>query len=149
MKALQVSAIDSGTVIDHIESSQTLNVAEILKVPQEKGVVLVGTNLDSKALGKKGIIKVSGRDLTQQDVNKIALIAPDATVNIIKDYEVVKKFSVRIPDVIEGIVKCFNPNCVTNHQGLPTKFHVVERKPLKLRCHHCERTLGSKDVQLI
>jgi aspartate carbamoyltransferase regulatory subunit len=148
MKELQVSAIQSGTVIDHIESARTFQVAQILKVEREEGIVLVGTNLGSKALGKKGIIKISGKNLTQQEVNKIALIAPDATVNIIEDYEVVKKFKVRIPDVIEGIMKCFNPNCVTNHQSLPTRFHVAQRSPLKLRCHHCERTLGLKDVVL-
>ena len=115
MKHLDVSAIKDGSVIDHIDSKSTLKVADILNIQNEEQVVLVGMNLSSKFLGKKGIIKIGGKTIDKKEVDKIALIAPNATVNIIKDYEVVKKFKVMVPDIIEGIVKCFNPNCVSSH----------------------------------
>ncbi|OHC17305.1 MAG: aspartate carbamoyltransferase regulatory subunit, partial [Planctomycetes bacterium RIFOXYB12_FULL_42_10] len=124
MKQLDVSAIKDGSVIDHIDNKSTLKVAEILNIQNEEQVVLVGMNLESKFLGKKGIIKIGGKIIDQKEVNKIALIAPNATVNIIKDYEVVKKFPVVVPEVIENIVKCFNPNCVSNYHNLEPKLHV-------------------------
>jgi aspartate carbamoyltransferase regulatory subunit len=145
---MDVSAIKDGSVIDHIDSKSTLKVADILNIQNEEQVVLVGVNLTSKFLGKKGIIKIGGKIIDQQEVNKIALIAPNASVNIIKDYEVVKKFKIAVPDVIEGIVKCFNPNCVSNHHAAGTKFHVINKNPIKLRCHYCERVMNSKDIVL-
>lgn len=149
MKHLDVSAIKDGSVIDHIDSKSTLKVAEILNIKNEEQVVLVGMNLTSKFLGKKGIIKIGGKIIDQKEVNKIALIAPNATVNIIKDYEVVKKFEVAVPDLIEGIVKCFNPNCVSNYHTIEPKLHVINKKPIKLRCHYCERVMNTNDIILI
>src|SRR3990167_1866853 len=137
MKHLDVSAIKDGSVIDHIDSKSTLKVADILNIQNEEQVVLVGMNLSSKFLDKK-------------EVDKIALIAPNATVNIIKDYEVVKKFKVMVPDIIEGIVKCFNPNCVSSqYQNIISKLHVINKNPIKLQCHYCERIMNSKDIVLI
>src|SRR3989304_9706734 len=104
-----------GSVIDHIDNKSTLKVAEILNIQNEEQVVLVGMNLESKFLGKKGIIKIGGKIIDQKEGNKIALIAPNATVNIIKDDEVVKKFPVVVPQAIDNIVKRFNPNCVSNY----------------------------------
>lgn len=149
MKQLDVSAIKDGSVIDHIDSKSTLKVAEILNIQDEEQMVLVGMNLASKFLGKKGIIKIGGKIIDQKEVNKIALIAPDATVNIIQDYEVVNKFRVVVPEIIENMVKCFNPNCVSNHHGIESKLHVVNKNPIKLRCHYCERVMNSKDIVLI
>jgi len=149
MKHLDVSAIKYGSVIDHIDSKSTLKVADILNIKQEEQVVLVGMNLSSKLLGKKGIIKIGGKILDQEEVNKIALIAPNATVNIIRDYEVVKKFEVVVPEVIEGIVKCFNPNCISNHDNIKSRQHLISKVPIKLRCHYCERIMGTKDIILI
>ncbi|MEK7804776.1 MAG: aspartate carbamoyltransferase regulatory subunit, partial [Planctomycetota bacterium] len=132
MKNLDVSAIKDGSVIDHIDSKSTLKVATILNIHDEEQVVLVGMNLKSECLGKKGIIKIGGKIIDQKEVNKIALIAPNATVNIIKNYNVVKKFKVAVPETIEGIVKCFNPNCVSNHHNLEPKLHVLNKNPIKL-----------------
>ncbi len=148
MKKLEVSAIEEGTVIDQIASKSTFKVANILNIQKIDQVVLVGVNLSSKKLGKKGIIKIGGKILTQEEVNKIALIAPDATVNIIEDSELVKKFKVALPDSIEGIVKCFNPNCVSNHQKIQSSFHVINKNPIKIRCHYCERLMGTDDIEL-
>lgn len=148
MKKLEVSAIEEGTVIDQIASKSTFKVANMLNIQDIDQVVLVGVNLSSKKLGKKGIIKIGGKSLTQEEVNKIALIAPDATMNIIKDSEVVRKFKVAIPDDIEGFLRCFNPNCVSNHQNIRSRFHVISKNPIKIRCHYCERLMGSDDIEL-
>ena len=149
MKQLAVSAIRNGTVIDQIDSKSTFIVSEILKLHNEEQLVLVGINLSSKKLKKKGIIKISGKSLTQEEVNKIALIAPDATLNIIKDYEVVNKIKVELPDEIKGIVKCINPNCVSNHQTVDNRFHVVSKLPVKLICHYCERVMSGRVIKLV
>ncbi|KKM86492.1 hypothetical protein LCGC14_1278430 [marine sediment metagenome] len=148
MKKLEVSAIEEGTVIDQIASKSTFKVANMLNIQDIDQVVLVGVNLSSKKLGKKGIIKIGGKSLTQEEVNKIALIAPDATMNIIKDSEVVRKFKVAIPDDIEGFLRCFNPNCVSNHQKIRTRFHVIIKNPIKIKCHYCERLMRSDDIEL-
>jgi aspartate carbamoyltransferase regulatory subunit len=149
MKKLEVSAIEEGTVIDQIVSKSTFKVANMLNIQEIGQVVLVGVNLSSKKLGKKGIIKIGGKSLTKEEVNKIALIAPDATVNIIKDSEVVRKFRVAIPDAVEGFLKCFNPNCVSNHQKIQSRFHVINKNPIKIKCHYCERVMGSDDIELV
>jgi aspartate carbamoyltransferase regulatory subunit len=149
MKQLQVSAIKDGTVIDHIDSKSTFKVASILNILEEGRVVLIGMNLSSGQLGEKGIIKIEGKNLTQEEANKIALIAPDATLNIIKDYEVVEKRRVSLPEELIGIVKCFNPNCISNHEKVKTHLHVIKKTPLRLRCHYCERRMEGKDIELL
>ena len=149
MKKYEVSAIEEGTVIDQITSRSTFKVANILNIQDIDKVVLIGFNLTSKKLGRKGIIKIGGKLLTQEEVNKISLIAPDATVNIIKGSEVVEKFKVAIPDSIEEFLKCFNPNCVSNHQNIQSRFHVINKNPIRIRCHYCERHMGEDDIELV
>ena len=145
---LSVTAIRSGTVIDHLDSDATFKVADILGVQQEKSVVLVGANLPSRTLGRKGIIKVENRELTPEEVNKIALIAPQATLNIINDFKVVNKFGVELPSEIEDIVRCFNPRCVTNQQPVAGRFQVLQPSPPVLRCMYCERIMSGGDIIL-
>ena len=146
---LKISAIDEGTVIDHIPTDAAFKVAEILKLESHKGVVSIATNLQSKSIGKKGIIKVGGKSLTQEEVNKIAIVAPDATVNIIKNYAVKEKVKVKSPDVIDNVVKCSNPVCITNNENINTKFYVVKKDPLKIKCHYCERSMGKEDIEIV
>ena len=148
-KMLKISAINEGTVIDHISTINTFKVAEFLNLKEGEDVVTVGMNFESKKLGKKGVIKIGGRFLTKNEVNKIALIAPEANINIIKDYGVKEKFKVEIPDVIKGIIKCANTNCITNKESVRTKFYVLCKDPLKLRCHYCERVVGKEDIGLL
>jgi aspartate carbamoyltransferase regulatory subunit len=145
---MNVSAIRNGTVIDHIRNDATFKVAEILRLDREEDVVLVGMNLHSSKVGKKGLVKVESRELTAQEVNKIALIAPQATLNIIKDYRVVEKRRVELPERVEGIVRCFNPNCVTNRQPVSTCFEVQGTDPVSLRCVYCERVMSGADIIL-
>ena len=149
-KELSVSAIKEGTVIDHIPSNATLKVVEILDLKGIRSIISVATNLTSKTMGKKGIIKIGGKNLTKEEVDKIALIAPNATVNIIKNYDVKKKIKVAIPSTINRIIKCSNPNCVTNNEkNVATKFYVLNKAPLKVRCHYCERNMDKEDISLL
>jgi len=140
-KELQVSAIENGSVIDHIPVQGVFQVIKILNLDQIEDMVLFGNNLESGKYGKKGIIKVRNKFFKKEDINKIALVAPAATLIVIKDYKVVDKTVVEIPDQVEKIVKCFNPNCITNIEKIETKFEVLkDEEVLKLRCHYCEKT---------
>lgn len=140
-KELVVSAIENGTVIDHIPVDTVLMVLSILGLDKYEDEVLIGNNLNSKKYGKKGIIKARNKFFEQEDINKIALVAPNATLIVIRDYEVVEKKFVEIPKKIEKILKCINPNCITNKETIDTKFNVIEEKPLKIQCHYCEKTM--------
>lgn len=146
-KELSVNAIENGTVIDHIPGEITLKVVEILSNPDD--IMTIGVNLPSKSLNKKGFVKISNRFLTKEETSKIALIAPTAKVNIVKDYKITSKSQVFLPDQIKGIVKCNNPICITNKEITPSVFDVLKASPLKLRCHYCERTMGSKELHLL
>jgi aspartate carbamoyltransferase regulatory subunit len=148
-KELKVSAIVHGTVIDHIPADQTYRVADILDLSHHEGVVSIATGLISKSMGKKGIVKVSGKELTKEEVNKIAIIAPDATVNLIKNFIVKEKIKVKSPDVVENVIKCSNPLCITNTEIVRTKFYVVKKDPLKITCHYCERSMGKENLEII
>jgi aspartate carbamoyltransferase regulatory subunit len=145
---MKVTGLRNGTVIDHIDSEATFQVANLLEVEKEANMVLVGMNLDSDHLGHKGLIKIENRKLTPDEVNKIALIAPHATLNIITNYRVTEKSKVRLPEIIERIVKCFNPRCVTNEQPIDTRFEVINTSPPALRCTYCERVMRGKDILL-
>ena len=136
---LTVSAIKNGTVIDHIPAQNLFKVISLLGLEKIENQVTFGTNLESKKLGRKSIIKVADIFFKEEDINKIALVAPEAKLNIIKDYEVVEKKKVSIPDEVRGYVKCFNPKCITNHENIETRFAVIGKRPLGLKCHYCEK----------
>ena len=149
-KELKVSAIKNGTVLDHIPASQLFKVISILGLKDCRNQITFGMNLDSKLLGKKAIIKVADRFFEETEINKVALVAPEAKINIIKNFEVVEKKVLRVPDEIVGIVKCANPKCITNHQPVPTKFCTAyENSELKLRCHYCEKNTSSDNLKII
>jgi aspartate carbamoyltransferase regulatory subunit len=111
--------------------------------------ITFGTNLESKKLGRKAIIKISGVFFEDEDINRIALVAPDAKLNIIKDYEVVEKKVVVVPDNIVGIAKCMNPKCITNFESVTTRFKVVSKKNVSLKCHYCEKITNQENMQII
>ncbi|MDR2937900.1 MAG: aspartate carbamoyltransferase regulatory subunit, partial [Prevotellaceae bacterium] len=136
---LVVSAIKDGTVIDHIPSSNLFKVVEILALNGCQNQLTIGSNLESKLLGTKSIIKISDRFFEDEEINRIALVAPKAKFNIIRNYEVVEKRMVEIPDQITGIAKCMNPKCVTNHEPVATKFSVVSKKDVLLKCAYCDK----------
>ncbi len=151
-KELIVSAIENGTVIDHIPADRVFEVIRILGLEKSDKSVYFGTNLESKKYGTKGIIKISDKYFEPEEINKIALVAPIATLIEIRDFEVVNKQKVQIPDKIEHIVKCFNPNCITNKEhDVPTKFKVsldAEGK-IRLVCHYCEKYTTEDNMEFL
>lgn len=150
-KQLIVSAIQNGTVIDHIPAKSVFQVVRILGLDNTEKQVYFGVNLESKKFGTKGIIKISDHWFASEEINKIALVAPSATLIEIRDYEVTSKSSVQIPERIEGIVKCFNPNCITNKEDVSTRFTVIrdEHDELKLACHYCEKNTSRDNLVFI
>ncbi|WP_016777044.1 aspartate carbamoyltransferase regulatory subunit [Anaerophaga thermohalophila] len=146
-KELKVSAIENGTVIDHIPSDNLFKVITILGLDKITTQVTFGANLDSKKLGRKAIIKVSEVFFEDNEINKISLVAPHARLNVIKNYQVVEKRDVTIPDTIVGIVKCFNPKCITNNEAVTTHFKVVNKKDVALRCHYCEKITTQEELR--
>jgi aspartate carbamoyltransferase regulatory subunit len=139
IKELKVSAIENGTVIDHIPANAVFQVIKMLKLDVFDQMVLFATNLESKKYGSKGIIKVSNKFFKPEELNKISLVAPHASIIEIRDYQVSRKTIVEIPDAITGIVKCFNPNCITNIEVITTRFDVVDKEDIRLKCHYCEK----------
>ncbi|MBQ2779525.1 MAG: aspartate carbamoyltransferase regulatory subunit [Bacteroidaceae bacterium] len=147
--AMQVTALCNGTVIDHIPADKLFAVVSLLNIPEMKSNVTIGYNLNSKKLGKKGLIKVADKFFTDDEVNRISLVAPNVVLNIIHDYKVVEKREVRMPDNLCNIVKCSNPNCITNNEPMPTLFHLVNRSEGTLKCHYCEKEKNVKDIELL
>ncbi|MFN8242294.1 MAG: aspartate carbamoyltransferase regulatory subunit [Bacteroidales bacterium] len=148
-KQLSVSAIQNGTVIDHVPAKNLFKVIQILGLDHIDNQVTFGTNLESKKLGKKAIIKIAGIYFEDADINRIALVAPEAKLNIIRDYEVVEKKVVEVPDIITGIARCMNPKCITNFETVTTKFKVVSKRNVALKCHYCEKITTQENLQII
>ncbi|NPA36235.1 MAG: aspartate carbamoyltransferase regulatory subunit [Chlorobi bacterium] len=148
-KKLKVSAIKNGTVIDHIPANHLFKVISILGLDKISNQITFGTNLESHKLNHKAIIKVTDKYFEDNEINKIALIAPTAKLNIIKDYEVIEKKVVDIPDEVVGIVKCFNPKCITNKEDITTRFSVVSKEELALKCHYCEKITSEEHLTII
>ena len=146
MKVLKVDAIKNGTVIDHIPAGRVQRVLAIL-TPHSSDIVMMGMNFPSKAMKKKDIIKIEGRELTQNEVNSIALIAPKAKVSIIRDFKVAQKSKVEIPEKIEGLVACPNPKCITNAEPMITKFKLVSAEDRELACEYCERVFTADEMK--
>ncbi len=147
-KELAVAALQNGTVIDHIPSNVLFKAVKILGIESLNTHVTIGNNLESNRLGRKGIIKVADVFFPESTLNRIALIAPTAKVNIIRDFEVVEKHQVSLPDNIVGIVKCGNPKCITNNEPMKTRFEVVDRNNVTIRCHYCGHSVNNKDAQI-
>jgi len=147
-KELAVAALRYGTVIDHIPSSSLFKAVRLLGLEEFPSAVTVGNNLPSARLGKKGIIKVADTVFEPEVLNRIAIIAPSAVVNVIRDYEVVEKTPVTLPDEIRGLVRCTNPKCVSCHEPIVSRFTVVSREPVTLRCHYCEHEYSGNKIVL-
>jgi aspartate carbamoyltransferase regulatory subunit len=148
-KELVVSALENGTVIDHIPSKNVFQVIRILNLDSSDNQILFGTNLESQKFGKKGIIKVKNKYFEKEEINKIAIVAPSATLIVIKDFEIVEKKQVEAPELVEKFIKCINPNCVTNHENVPTRFTVIDKEAMKVLCHYCEKTTAKENFKFI
>lgn len=150
-KELAVAALRNGTVIDHIPSSSLFKAVRLLGIEKLDRHVTIGNNLESHRYGTKGIIKVADTEFADADLNRIALIAPRAKVNIIRDYEVVEKRSIELPETVVGIVRCANPKCITNNEPMATRFHVIDRSDVDnvtIRCHYCGQVVKSSEASL-
>lgn len=143
-----VNALRHGTVLDHLAPGTALGAHRALQLPASARVA-IGINLQSGKHSSKDIIKIEDVELGPQELNKLALICPDATLSIIRDYEVVQKVPIEMPAEFSGIVRCSVSSCVTNHDPVVTRFLVVRKDPLRLRCHYCERVLRAEELEFI
>ncbi|SDQ89890.1 aspartate carbamoyltransferase regulatory subunit [Natronobacterium texcoconense] len=145
---LRVSKIRDGTVIDHVRGGQALNVLAILGIDGGEGEELsVGMNVPSDRLARKDIVKVEGRELSQDEVDVLSLIAPDATINIVRDYDVIEKHRVERPSVVEGVLSCPNPGCITTAgEPVSSEFEVLEDG---VRCSYCGTIVRDEIASLI
>jgi aspartate carbamoyltransferase regulatory subunit len=144
----QVAALPHGTVIDHLNAGMALKALEVLGLPK-KGAALLGIGLESGKMGRKDILKLENVELSPSQVEKLAVFGPQATVSFIRDYKVVRKVNVKLPETISGILKCPNPNCITNAERVETRFKVETAKPLHVRCHYCERRIRENEFVLL
>jgi len=147
-KELQVAALENGTAIDHIPTEAFFNVVSLLQLQKLNNRITIGNNLKSSKMGLKGIIKVSNKFFEENEINRIALVAPNVNLNIIKDYEVIEKKKVTLPDEIIEIVKCNNPKCITNNEPMKTRFHVIDKENVELQCHYCELKIQKEEIIL-
>ena len=148
-KHLSVSAIENGTVIDHIPAQNLFKVITILGLDKIPNQITFGTNLESKLLGKKAIIKIADKFFERDEINRIALVAPHAKLNIIKNYEVTEKMLVEVPNDIFGIVRCVNPKCITNFEKVTPKFKVIDKGNVSLKCHYCEKITDQEHMEYL
>lgn len=145
---IKVSALREGTVIDHLVAGSALKVLTVLGIKFE-GAVTIGLNLDSRKAGRKDIIKIERREVTPEEVSRIALISPRASFSIIRDYKVVDKFTPTLPEQIDNMIRCPNPSCISAAAWMSTRFTVLRTEPIRVRCHYCERSLRKEEIELL
>ena len=145
----QVAAIKNGTDIDHIPAEKTYQVVNLLQLETLETPVTIGYNYPSNKIGRKGIIKVSDKFFTDEEISRLSVVAQNVVLNIIHDYEVVEKKTVKTPDELRGIVKCNNPKCITNNEPMNTVFHVVNKEKGILKCHYCDKEQFIEKVELV
>ena len=146
---LIVSALDHGTVIDHIPCDRLFEVINLLHLDQMTSKVTIGFNLKSSKMGTKSIIKIADRFFTDEELNQLSVVAPNVTLVIIRDYEVVEKKTVDTPDELRGIVRCNNPVCITNNEPMATLFRVVDKERGICKCHYCDKEQDISKVMLV
>lgn len=146
---LMVAAIKNGTVIDHIPSSKLFQVVRLLHLEDIKSQIMVGYNLPSAKMGNKSIIKIADKFFTDTELNVLSVVAPNVTLCIIRDYEVVEKRCVTLPTEIVGIVKCANPKCITNNEPMRTHFHLIDAKDGIIQCKYCEKEQKLDNIKLV
>lgn len=146
---LIVRRIKDGTVIDHINEGKGLKVLEALDIDGSCGsVITIALNMPSGKLKKKDMIKVEGRFLEDDDTNKLAVIAPSSTVNIIKDYKLVEKRHLSLPNEIDRIFRCSNPDCITNStERIDSIMDVIDKEGMILKCRYCARVLDVNKIK--
>lgn len=150
VRELQIAALENGIVIDHIPAEKTFQIIDILKLKEYNEIITIATNLKSSSLGKKGLIKIADKQLDEQELGKISLIAPNVTINIIEKFKVVKKIKLSIPYEIVEIIKCNNSKCISNHENIHSKFLKIttNNDETKFKCYYCERVICHNEIEL-
>ncbi len=143
-KEIRLTPIANGTVLDHLPVGTALKIIEILKI-EPKNAASVAINTESKRLGKKDLLMMENRFLSSQEIEKIGLIAKDATLNVIQNNHVSSKQIISIPKKVIEVLRCLNPNCITNKEEISTKFFISEN-PLKAKCNYCEKTISGEEI---
>ena len=145
-KELQVAAIENGTVIDHIPSDKLFKVTSLLGLDKLEHQITIGNNFPSNKMGSKGVIKIANKFFEEDEISRIALIAPNVVLNEIRNYKVAEKKTVTLPDELIGLVKGNNPKCITNNEPMATRFHVINKETGTIKCHYCERKINKEDI---
>lgn len=148
-KELKVAALENGTVIDRIPSDKLFKVVEILRLSELDKAITIGNNFASKKIGKKGIIKIADYFFKDEDINRIAIVAPKAKINIIKNYEVIEKYVVELPDELCNTIKCNNPKCITNNEPMHSIFYIQDKENITAKCKYCEQVVTFEDIKLL
>ena len=144
----RVAALRHGTVIDHLSPGMALKALEMIGLP-EHDAALIGVNLKSAKAGRKDILKLENMELSEEQIENLAVLGPSASVVYIREYEVVRKVRVKLPEVLEGVLRCPNPNCITNHDRVVTRFDVERTSPTQVRCTFCERLISEDELVLL
>jgi aspartate carbamoyltransferase regulatory subunit len=142
-KQLQVEAIAQGTVIDHIPAGQGVKILKFFQLSTHAQRITVGINLPTKCGNSKDLIKVANTAFDESQANQLALFAPEATINVIDNFEVVRKFKVALPEAIRGVFACPNTNCISHSEPVDSHFYVrSHQQNIKLKCHYCEKSFA-------
>lgn len=146
---MRITRIENGTVIDHINPGSALQVFEILGLARDdQNSITIAIRVHSKKMGCKDLLKVEDKFLTPKESAMIALISPEATINIIRSFEVENKHAVELPEELRGIFDCGNPNCITNQEREPveSRFEVTSKDPLGVRCLYCDNLMDEEGI---
>ena len=149
-KLLKVQPIRNGTVIDHLRAGTGLKILDILDVAGTGNTVSLLINVPSSKQGRKDIIKIEDRELTESETERIALLSPGAHVNIIRNYSVAEKTAVEIPEEVAGIARCPNTNCISNNErGATSRLLLRSHEPVQLACAYCARLVAEEELQFL
>jgi len=145
---LQVAALENGSALDHIPSEQLFKVAQLLGLERMEHRITIGNNLKSVKMGRKGVIKIADKFFEEDEINRIAVVAPNVVLNTIRDYEVVEKRRVELPDELIDIIRCNNPKCISNNEPMPSHFYVTDKASGTVKCRYCERKINHDEIML-
>lgn len=148
-KELLVAALKDGSVIDHIPTDKLFTLAAMLHLDRFNEPVTIGNNLESSKMSKKGIIKVSGKFFTDDELSRLAVVCPNMQLTVIRDYEVVEKREIVLPNELINVVECANPVCITNNEPMNTRFDVIDKVQGIVRCHYCGKTQKIGNIKLL
>jgi aspartate carbamoyltransferase regulatory subunit len=142
-RGIRITPIKMGTAIDHLPAGSAFRLLQVLEI--HNFPMTAAMNVDSGKMGKKDLIFIEGKELDRNEINKIALIGKGATLNIIKDEKIVKKEIIDYPSEVDGILKCINPKCITNVEGIAGKFKII-KEPLQAKCRYCETIMKKPEI---